>query len=164
MKINIAVVLHPSGEYIAQSALGMLGLEMALEALMCHVFGNLLEEGVVTKIADDLYCRRNTPKDIQNWQKVPQAIDKCDLCLSALKTVINPQTTTNLGWVWKSGTSQASSHHFATLTSCPERDTIGQLNFLFGALKMLTCIISCTCRPYIQGSNQLYGQPPYCIP
>ena len=50
----------------AQSTLGTLGLELALEVLMCHVFGNLLEEGVVTKIADDLYCRRNTPKDLQN--------------------------------------------------------------------------------------------------
>lgn len=132
----------------AQFALGMVGLEMALEELMCHVFGNLLEEGVVTKIADAL-------------QKVSQAIHKCDLCLFALKTVINTQTTTNLRWVWKSGTSQASSHHFATLTSCPKHDTVGQISFFIGALKLLACIISC--RPYIQGSNQLYGQPPYCI-
>ena len=37
----------------AQSTLGMLGLELGLEEFMCHVFGNLLEEGVVTKIVDD---------------------------------------------------------------------------------------------------------------
>lgn len=44
--------------------MGMLGLEMVLEVFMCYVFGNLLEEGVVIKIVDDLCCRRNILKDI----------------------------------------------------------------------------------------------------
>ena len=35
---------------------GMPGSETALEELMCPVLGDLLEEGIVTKIADDLYC------------------------------------------------------------------------------------------------------------
>ena len=142
------------------------------------MFDNLLEKGVVTKIADDLSCGRDTQKDLQNWQKVSQAVHKCDLCLSALKTVINSQTTTNVGWVWKSRTSLASSHHFATLTSCPEPDTVGQMRFFIGALKVLAYIIpGCssllirhddtlvmTPLPYIQGTNQVYGQPPYYIP
>ena len=109
------------------------------------MFDNLLEKGVftgvVTKIVDNLYCGWNTPKNLQNRQKVLQAVHKCDICLSVLKTVINPQTTTNLGWVWKSGTSQASSHHFGTITSCPEPDTVGQMRFFIGAFKMLAYII-----------------------
>ena len=70
-----------------------------------------------------------------------QALHKCDPCLSALKTVINPKTTTNLGWVWKSGTSQASSHHFATFTSCPEPDTVGHMRSFIETFKVLACVI-----------------------
>ena len=81
--------------------------------------------GVVTKIANDLYCGRNTPKDLQNQQNVSQTVHKCDLCLSALKSVINLQVTANLDWVWKSGTSQASSHHFHTLPLVPSPTQLG---------------------------------------
>ena len=37
-----------------RSAMGMPGSETALEELTCRVLGDLLEEGVVVKLADDL--------------------------------------------------------------------------------------------------------------
>ena len=40
----------------ASSAMGMPGSETALEELLCRVLGDLLEEGVVAKLADDIYC------------------------------------------------------------------------------------------------------------
>ena len=84
--------------------MGMPGSETALEELMCRVLGHLLEEGVVANISDDLYCGGNTPHELlQNWKKVLQALHKCDIRLSALKTVINPQSITILGWIWNSG-------------------------------------------------------------
>lgn len=43
-------------------AIGMPGSETALEELMCRVLGNLLQEGVVAKLADDLYCGGSTPE------------------------------------------------------------------------------------------------------
>ena len=46
-----------------RSAMGMPGSETALEELMCRVLGNLLEEGVVVKLADDLYGGGSTPTD-----------------------------------------------------------------------------------------------------
>ena len=92
-----------------RSAMGMPGSETALEELMCRVLGHLLEEGDVAKIADDLYCGGNSPQELlQNWTKVLQALYKCDLRLSTSKTVINPQSTTLLGWVWNSGTLRTS--------------------------------------------------------
>ena len=80
------------------SAMGMPGLKAALEELICCLLGHLLQEGIVTKLADDLYCSGNTPeKLLQNWKKVLQALYKCDLCLSAKKTIIKPKSTTILG-------------------------------------------------------------------
>ena len=35
--------------------MGMPGSETAFEELTCRVLGDLLEEGVVVKLADDLY-------------------------------------------------------------------------------------------------------------
>ena len=44
-----------------RSAMGIPGSETALEELMCRVLGDLLTEGVVTKLANDLFCGGNTP-------------------------------------------------------------------------------------------------------
>jgi len=75
--------------------MGMPGSETALEELMSRVLGDLLEEGIVAKIADDLYCGGNSLDELlQNWTKVLRALHKCDLRLSASKTIINPQSTT----------------------------------------------------------------------
>ena len=49
----------------ARSAMGMPGSETALEKLLCRVFGDLLEEGVVAKLADDIYCGGNTIAELQ---------------------------------------------------------------------------------------------------
>ena len=42
--------------------MGMLGSETALEELMCCVLGDLIHEGVVAKVADDLYCGADSPE------------------------------------------------------------------------------------------------------
>ena len=78
--------------------MGMPGSETALEELMCRVLGNLLQEGIVVKLADDLYCGGKTPSELlENRKKVLQALYQCDLRLSASKTVVNPTSTTILG-------------------------------------------------------------------
>jgi len=73
------------------SAMGMPGSETALEELMCRVLGNLIQEGVVANIADDLHCGANSPKELlHSWRRVLQALHKCNLRLSASKSIINP--------------------------------------------------------------------------
>ena len=80
------------------SAMGMPGSETALEEIMCRVLGDLIQEGYVTKIADDLYCWGTTPEDLlSTWTKVLAQLDKCSLRLSPTKTDICPKSTTILG-------------------------------------------------------------------
>ena len=125
-----------------RSAMGIPGSETALEELMCRVLGHLLEEGVVAKIADDLYCGGNTPQELlPNWKKVLQALHKCDLRLSALKTIINPQSTTKLGCIWNAATLRANAYRIATLASCPEPETVGRMRSFIGAYKVLSRVI-----------------------
>ena len=60
--------------------MGMPVSETELEELMCRVLGDLLQDGIVTKLADDLYCGGSTPEELlSNWTKVLQALQKSDM-------------------------------------------------------------------------------------
>ena len=126
----------------ARSAMGMPGSETALEEMMCRVLGDLVEEGVVTKIADDLYCGGATPSELQqNWRRVLQALAKSDLCLSPKKTIVCPKSTTILGWKWCMGTIQATPHTISTLSTCMRPDNVKGLRSFIGAYKFLSRVI-----------------------
>ena len=52
-------------------AMGMPGSETALEELMCRVLGDCIQDGIVAKLADDLYCGGNTLDELlRNWKRV----------------------------------------------------------------------------------------------
>ena len=102
-----------------RTAMGMLGSETALEELLSRVLGDLIQEGVVAKLADDLYCGGNTNEDLLiNWDHLLSALFHNGLRLSAPKSVIAPKSTTILGWIWSQGTIKASPHCTSALTTC----------------------------------------------
>ena len=63
-----------------RSAIGMPGSETCLEELMSRVLGDLIQEGCVAKIADDLYVGRNSPIEVlNNWRRVLALLQKNNL-------------------------------------------------------------------------------------
>ena len=99
-------------------ATGMPGSEMTLEELMFRILGNCIQDRIVAKLADDLYCGGNTLNELlSNWKRVLDALQKSNLKLSPSKTVICPRSTTILGWIWTQGVSSASPHKVAVLVS-----------------------------------------------
>ena len=123
-------------------AMGMPGSETALEELMSRILGDLLQEGVVAKLADDLYCGGETPEELlYNWERVLNALDSCNLRLSASKTIVCPKTTTILGWIWSQGKLSASPHRIATLSSCKLPETVKGLRSFIGAYKVLGRVV-----------------------
>ena len=65
---------------------------------MCRVLGDLIQEGCVAKLVDDLYCGGDSPETLlSNLRRVLAALDHCNLRLSPTKTVICPKSTTILG-------------------------------------------------------------------
>ena len=119
-------------------AMGMPGSETPLEELMCRVLGDLIQDGSVTKLADDLYCGGNTPEELLlNFKKVLHALQACNLRLSPCKTVICPRSTTILGWIWSQGSLSASPHRVAVLAKSPLPDTVHGLRSFIGAYKVL---------------------------
>jgi len=135
--------------------MGMPGSETALEELMCRILGDLVSEGYVTKIADDLYCGGDTPKDLlRNWEEVLRRLDICNLKLSAKKTVIAPAETIILGWIWKNGCLKADPHKIAPLSVCSQPATTKGLRSYLGAYKVLARVIP-GCAKFLQPLEQL---------
>ena len=125
-----------------RSAMGMPGSETALEELMNRVLGDLVQEGIVAKLADDLYCGANTIQQLlDNWQRLLQTFLLCGMKLSATKTVIAPKSTTILGWIWSNGHIQASPHRIATISSCQKPTTVKGLRSFIGAYKALSRVM-----------------------
>lgn len=119
-------------------AMGMPGSETALEELMCRVLGDCLQDGIVAKLADDLYCGGNTLDELlSNWRRVLQSLQKCNLKLSPCKTIICPRSTTVLGWIWSQGSLSASPHRIAVLSKCSPPDNVRGLRSFIGAYKVL---------------------------
>lgn len=125
-----------------RSAMGMPGSETALEELMSRVLGDLIQEGVVAKLADDLYCGGHTPDEtLANWERVLAALEKNNLRLSATKTRICPKSTNILGWIWSGGTLTASPHRVTALASVAPPKTVQALRSFIGAYKVLSRVL-----------------------
>ena len=125
-----------------RSAMEMPGSETCLEELMSRVLGDLIQEGCVAKITDDLYVGGNSPIEIlDNWRRVLALLQKNNLRLSAAKTIICPRKAIVLGWVWSHGTLQASPHKLAALSSVEPPSTVQGLRSFVGAYKVLSRVL-----------------------
>ena len=109
---------------------------------MCRILGDLIQEGCVTKIADDLYCGGNSAEELlTNWEKVLSALHNNRLRLSARKTLICPRSATILGWIWSSGTLRVSPHRLSALSSVSPPTTVQSLRSFLGAYKVLSRVL-----------------------
>ena len=123
-------------------AMGLPGSETALEELMNRVLGQLIQNGNVAKIADDLYVGGDTVDEtLTVWSQVLDIMAKNNLGLSGPKTVVLPQSTTILGWVWSNGTLKASPHRVAALAAVDMPSKIRGLRSFIGAYKVLSRVI-----------------------
>ena len=125
-----------------RSAMGMPGPEIALEEMVCHILGDLIQEGCVTKLADNLYCGGDSPETVlSNCRRVLESLDCCNLCLSPTKTLICPKSTTILGWIWSQGNLSASPHCITVLSSCPPPHDVKGLCSFIGAYKVFSRVL-----------------------
>ena len=83
---------------------------------MSRVLGELIQEGCIGKIANNMFCGGDTPDDaLHVWIRVLQALDLNNLGLCASKTVVCPKSTTVLGWTWSLGSITVSPHKLSAL-------------------------------------------------
>ena len=124
------------------AAMGMPGSESALEEVVSRVFGSLIQSDQVMKIADNLFTGGNTLDELcRNWEQVLKAASRNSLNFSPSQTIINPKTTTILGWVWSQGTLSANPHSICTLKTCETPKNVKELKSFIGAYKVLSRVV-----------------------
>ena len=125
-----------------RAAMGMPGSTEHLDELITRVLGELLHEGSVMKLADDLYVGGdNMDSLLRNWEQVLYKFQTNCLRLSPTKTEICPATTNILGWVWSEGNISISPHKLSPLANCGEPKTVKGLRSWIGAYKHLKACI-----------------------
>ena len=167
-KAYYQIPLHPSSrKYCAvntpykgvrvycRAAMGMPGSESALDELMSRILGDLVQAGLVQRIADDLYIGGDDIASVfRTWEIVLKRFLEAGLRLSAPKTEIFPLTTIILGWVWSQGKLSASPHHLSALSSCDLPKTVKALRSFIGAYKVVSRVLE-RCSQYISPLESL---------
>ena len=125
-----------------RAAMGLKNSSEYLEEVLSRVLGDLLAQGILVKIADDLFIGGNTMDElISNWSIVLQRLSDNNLKLSADKTIVCPTRAHILGWILNSGTFEADPQKINSLQSCPPPTTVKQMRSFIGAYKALSkCI------------------------
>ena len=124
------------------AAMGMPGSETALEEVVSRVFGSLIQSDKAIKIADNLFTGGNSLDELcNNWEEVLKAASRNSLNFSPSQTIINPKSTTILGWLWSEGTLSATPHSLCTLQTCDNPKTVKELKSFIGAYKVLSRVI-----------------------
>ena len=119
--------------------MGMPGSSEILQELTSHVFGDLLTEGFLVIIADDLFIGANTIEEmLLRWTLVLQRLKENNLTLSPTKTIIYPKTITILGWIWSSGTLSPSKHKIAALSATQPPKSCSSMQSYIGEFKAVS--------------------------
>lgn len=122
--------------------MGLPGTESTLEEMTCYVLGDLVERGIVAKIADDLFIGGNTETELlDNFRLVLNRLQENNLKLSAKKTAIAPMSTEILGWTWSGGKLQAGAHRIAALAACDRPETVSGMRSYLGSYKFLCRVL-----------------------
>ena len=121
-----------------RSTQGLLNQDEELSQLLYKVLGDLIMEGIVLKIADDLIVGGNTiDQAIKNWESVLNKLSLANLKLSPSKIRIFPEIATIFGWQVKNGMITPDPHRQLALTKTKYTDIqkIGELRSWMGIFK-----------------------------
>ena len=122
-----------------RSAMGMPGSSEYLNELLSRVLGDLMQEGFIIVLADDLYIGGDTvPELFRHWSKVLHRMQQNNISLSPHKTVIGPKRTTILGWIWNSGKISVGAHKINPLISVEPPKTSTAMRSFIGAYKAIS--------------------------
>ena len=126
----------------SRSVMGLPGSECALEELLSRILGDLILEGDVIKLADDLYCGSDSVERLVDiWESVLSKLQFNGLKLAPGKTVICPASVTILGWLWEDGMIRATPHRLNALMECSPPETVKGLRSFVGAYNFITRVL-----------------------
>ena len=130
---------------------GLPGSSEWLEELLSLLFGEMVRDGWVGKVADDLFVGGDTVDQLLlNWSQVLKILFINGLNLKAIKTFIGPTQAQILGWDWHNGVISACSHKLLPLVKCDPPETVTALRSYIGAYKVFNRIVR-GCASFLNG-------------
>ena len=128
--------------FYTRPAMGMPGPSEYLNELTARVFGDFMQEGWLSTIADDLFIGANTLEEvIYRWVLVLQRLKENNLTLNPKKTVICPKKTVILGWNWSLGVITPNVHKSSDLASVNKPKTCTAMKSFVGTFRAISrCI------------------------
>ena len=141
----VGVISPYTGTYVyKRSVMGLPGSEAALEELLNRIFGDLVREGKMVKIADDIFLGSDSTSSLlSTWKEVLKRLKMNGLKLSPTKTKICPKSASILGWEWESGSIRPSNHRINALLHCDPPTTVKSLRSYLGCYKFISRVIPC---------------------
>ena len=122
--------------------MGLPGVEVALEELTSLILGDMVKEGKVAKLADDLFVGASTPEELViNFEQFLHRLLECNIKLSPSKTIIAPKSVTILGWIWSRGQLKASPHKISALSTIKPPETVTALKSFIGAFRFISRVL-----------------------
>ena len=98
--------------FLKRSGQGLIGMSEQLDELLCKVIGNEMKEGIVDRIADDIFVGGKTAAEAaNNYARVLKKFQQANIKISASKTKVFLESTDILGWTWHTGGFLSPSPH-----------------------------------------------------
>ena len=120
----------------ARATMGLLGMDVYQDELTDRIFGDLVLENKVTKLADNIYFGSNTLQEFQEiFNKILQRCNNSDLRLKPSKVSLNIQNSEILGLNWNKGKLAPSPHKLDPLAECEPPKTVRGLRSWLGGVR-----------------------------
>ena len=139
----VGVISPYTGTYVyRRSVMGLPGSEAALEELLSRIFGDLIRDGKMVKVADDLFMGAKDAEALSGiWREVLRRLQLNGLKISPSKTKVCPASVTVLGWEWRKGSIQPGQHRINALIACEPPTTVKGLRGYNGCYKYISRVL-----------------------
>ena len=119
-----------------RAAMGLLGMDVFQDEMMQRVFGDLILQGKLITLADNIYFGADTLEGLAAiLEEVLSRCEAADLRIKPSKVHINLKSADILGLHWSAGTLSPSPHKLEPLAHCDRPKTVSALRSFIGGVR-----------------------------
>ena len=103
--------------------------------LLARVFGTMMKEGKLTRMADSIFPIGDTYEELaNNYFEALRRAELCNMTFKPSKTVITPRSSIIFGWRLDDGKWSPTKHVVSSLSRAERPNTCKQMRSFLGAL------------------------------
>ena len=126
-----------------RAAQGLLGMDVYQDEMMQKMFGDLILQGKVITLADNVYLGASTIQGMQDiLEELLSRCEAANIKIKPSKVTINIKTADILGLHWSAGTLSPSPHKLEPLAHCEPPKTVTALRAFLGGVRFQEICLS----------------------